>query len=78
MAARLRLKHQEEVKEKIRASQLQNRLLDHISGKIELTQSQVDACKFLLNKIVSNAPTEVSGPDGDAIPIAEVTRKIID
>lgn len=71
MAARLRLSHQEDVKKKIQASQLINRLQNHAHGEIEMTSTQVDAAKFLLNKILSNAPTqnEHSGPDGKKIPI---------
>jgi hypothetical protein len=57
MAARLRQTHQEEVKEKIQTSQLINRLNNHIDGTIELSTSQIDAIKFLVNKRLSNAPT---------------------
>lgn len=66
MAARLRLRHQEDVKQKIRASQLVNRLQDHAFGEIEMSTTQVDSAKFLLNKLISNAPiqNEVTGADG--------------
>lgn len=70
MAARLRAKHQEEIKAKIQTSQLINRLQNHIDGQIEMSSTQVDAAKFLINKTLSNAPSlnEHSGPDGEAIP----------
>ena len=57
MAARLRPKHQNDIKSKIQTSQLINRLTNHIDGTIELTSTQVDAIKFLVNKTLSNAPT---------------------
>ena len=63
MAARtLRPKHQEEVKTKIQTSQLINLLQNHALGltENELKPSQLDAAKFLLNKTLSNAPTEVA------------------
>ena len=63
MAARtLRPKHQEEVKTKIQTSQLINLLQNHALGNSEneLKPSQLDAAKFLLNKTLSNAPTEVA------------------
>ncbi len=59
MAERLRLRHQQEIKDKIQTSQLINRLNKHIDGEIELSSSQVDAIKFLVNKTLSNAPTEI-------------------
>jgi len=72
MAARLRQRHQDDIKAKIQASQLVQLLQDHaFTGTYrghEINPSRIDAAKFLLNKIISNAPTEVSGPDGDSIP----------
>lgn len=48
MAARLNRRHQDMVREKIRASQLVNRLEDHVSGKVDLTDSQIHAIDVLL------------------------------
>lgn len=59
MAARIRKHHQEEIKAKIQASQLVNFLQNHALSESEAKPSQVDAAKFLLNKLISNAPTEV-------------------
>ena len=59
MAARIRKYHQEEIKAKIQASQLVNFLQNHALSESEAKPSQVDAAKFLLNKLISNAPTEV-------------------
>lgn len=69
MAARLRAHHQEDVKKKIQASQLVNLLQDHALKGKELDSTRVDSAKFLLNKLLSNAPTEVSGPDGGPVSV---------
>jgi len=69
MAARLRANHQEDIKKKIQASQLVNRLNKHALGEVEMTSTQVDAAKYLLGKVVSNAPTqsEHTGVDGSPL-----------
>ncbi len=63
MAARLRQRHQDEIKQKIQGSQLVNLLQDHaLTGFYkgeELSATRIDAAKYLLNKIISNAPQEV-------------------
>lgn len=55
------------VKDKIQTSQLVLRLQKHAFGELQLTDAQRDSIKFLLNKTLSNAPTEVSGEGGGAI-----------
>lgn len=69
MAARLRKTHQDDVRKKIQVSQIFNRLKSHFDGKIELTQTQIQSAKILLDKSVSNAPTEVSGVDGGPVKV---------
>jgi hypothetical protein len=70
LAARIRQSHQEDIKKKIQGVHLVKLLQDHaLTGK-ELAPTRIDAAKFLLNKIVSNAPTEVSGPNGEPIEIS--------
>lgn len=68
MAARLNNRHQQSVKDKIQASQLVNLLQNHAIDGTELSQTRIDAAKFLLNKTLSNAPveqyTELSGELG--------------
>lgn len=54
MAARLRKHHQEEVRHKIQATQLVNRLTDCATGKVTLTTQQVQAIKILLDKSLPN------------------------
>ena len=71
MAKRLRLTHQEDVKKKIQASQLVNLLQNHALNDNEVSATRIDAAKFLLNKLISSAPTqtELSGPEGGDIPL---------
>ena len=64
MAARLNARHQESVKAKIQASQLVNFLQNHALKENPASPTQIDAAKYLLNKTLSNAPTEISGPGG--------------
>lgn len=55
---RLNKLHQQSVKDKIQGTYLINRLMKHVDGDLELTSTQVDGIKFLLNKLISNAPVE--------------------
>lgn len=50
MAARKRLYHPDEVREKIRTSQLVNRLNDFVMGKINMAPHQVTAALGLIRK----------------------------
>lgn len=77
MAARIRAKHQEEVRSRIQASQLVNRLQGHALGEVEMSTSQVQAAKILLDKLVSNAPTEISGEDGEAIEVVQTIKRVV-
>ena len=58
MAARLRKLHQEDVRRKIQASQIINRLEKHILSDDEMSASQVSAAKLLLDKAIANATPE--------------------
>lgn len=61
MAARKnKVKLSENWKEKIRTSMLLNRLNNHALGECDMTSTQVDAAKYLLNKVISNAVVEQS------------------
>jgi hypothetical protein len=79
MAARLNPRHSDMVRSKIQASQLINRLSDHVLGEVELSSTQVQAAKILLDKVLSNAPqqTEISGPDGGPLQVDKVERVIV-
>ena len=69
MAARKQLFHPDEVKKKIQASQLINRLTKHALSKSPLMDaSQVTTATKLLNKVVPDLrAVEHSGRDGEPI-----------
>lgn len=53
MAARKnKIRHDESTREKIRASQLINRLTDHALGEVEMSSTQVTAALGLLRKAI--------------------------
>lgn len=52
MAARKQLFHPDDVKQKIRVSQLINRLHDHALGEVELSPTQVRSIEILLKKVI--------------------------
>jgi hypothetical protein len=54
MAKRKQLFHPDDVKAKIQASQLINRLQRHALGEIEMTTTQIASAKILLDKSVPN------------------------
>lgn len=74
MAARtLRTRHSDEIRAKIQASQLINRLTKHALGEVELSATQIRAIEILLKKSVPDlTAVELSGPDGD--PVTLVTK----
>lgn len=77
MAARLRRNHQDEVRAKIQASQLINRLQDHVDGTVEMSATQLRAAEILLKKSLPDlTATELSGPDGEAVQIERIVRVI--
>ncbi|WP_029006316.1 hypothetical protein [Azorhizobium doebereinerae] len=63
MAARTRkIRHDDETRSKIQASQLINRLTDHVLGKVDMTSTQVTAALGLLKKALPDlAAVEHSG-----------------
>lgn len=52
MAARLNRMHSEQVRAKIQASVLIERLHSHVVGDLEMTSSQIEAAKALLDRSV--------------------------
>lgn len=71
MAARLRSRHQDEIREKIKTSQLVNRLTNCALGDVELTAQQLKAIEILLRKSLpdlSAVSIEGSGDNGE-IPV---------
>lgn len=64
MAARIRKHHQDEVRARIQASQLVNRLTDHALGDIELSATQIRAIEILLKKSIPDlSSVEVVGDE---------------
>jgi hypothetical protein len=66
MAARIRKTHQDDVRAKIQASQIVNRLTKHILGEIEMTSAQVQSARILLDKSVPNLSSVEHGGNEDA------------
>lgn len=60
MAARLNRLHQDCVRKKIQADKIILSLQNHVAGKSELSATQIQAAKILLDKSISNAPTDVN------------------
>jgi len=79
VAARIRVRHQDEIRQKIQASQLINRLTDHISGEVELSSSQIKAIEILLKKSVPDlSAVSLEGPNDDGShTINVIERKIV-
>jgi hypothetical protein len=65
MAARKHLYHPEEVREKIKTSQLVNRLNKYINGKIHMEKSQVTAALGLLKKTLPDLSSIEATHKGD-------------
>lgn len=78
MATRLRPMHQDDVRAKIKTSQLVNRLTDHALNNTELSTSQIKAIEILLRKSLSDlSAIQLTGADGGAIEITAVERTFI-
>ena len=60
MAARLNKRHQDLVREKIKVAMILGRLERHVEGQIELSPTQVQSARILLDKSLSNAQTDVN------------------
>lgn len=74
MATRKQLFHPDEVRAKIQASQLINRLHDNAFGKVELTQSQVRSIEILLKKAIPDlSAVELTGEGGGPLQITVVS-----
>lgn len=73
MAARLNPRHQELVRAKIKAAKLINLLTEHAHGQRDMSATQVQSAKILLDKSISNAPTVIAGPGEDGAHKIEVT-----
>ena len=77
MAARIRTKHQDEVRSKIQTTQLINRLQDHVFGDVDISQTQLKAIEILLKKNLPDlSAVEVSAHADNPIQ-AKVTVELV-
>lgn len=76
MAARLNPRHQEMVREKIRASQLVNVLEEHVLDGRELSKSQVSAALGLLKKCIPDLQSTTLSGGEDENGVREPIRVI--
>lgn len=69
MAARLRIRHQDDIRKKIQAIKLIDILQKDAMNVKPITDGQRQSAKILLDKSVSNAPheTRIGNPDGTPI-----------
>jgi len=64
MAARkLRPQHQDDIRAKIQADKIVHYLQEHLAGKHEMSQTQIQAAKILLDKSISNAATIIGADE---------------
>ena len=60
--------HNDRTKERIRASQLLNRLNSFANGEIEMSNAQVNAARVVIGKIIPDLKAvELTGKDGGEI-----------
>jgi hypothetical protein len=82
MAARLNKLHQEDIRLKIKASQLLNVLQDHALGEgesKELSPSRIKAIEILLRKCVSDlSAVTISGDADNPVGFQLIERRVID
>ena len=70
MAARLNRHHAEEIRQKIQASVIIDRLEKCVAGEIEMTATQVAAANTLLDRSVAKlSQIQHTGPDGGPIQL---------
>jgi hypothetical protein len=79
MATRKILSHDTQTREKIRTSQLINRLEKHAFGEVELTQTQVRAIEILIKKTLPDlASVELTGDKDNPVALQLIKRTIVD
>lgn len=79
MAARKRAFHSEQVRERIQASQLINRLRDNALAEKELmTASQVQSARILLNKSLPDLQSIQHSGDADRPIIQEIRQVVVE
>jgi hypothetical protein len=82
MAARLKPRHQDEIREKIQVSQLINRVQDYALGKLgdeEVSSNRLNAIKLLLAKTLPDlSSVEMSGLNGAPLhpPVIRIVKDV--
>jgi hypothetical protein len=72
-------RHQEDIRRKIQASQLVNRLSAHAFGKAEMTPTQIKAAEILLKKSIPDlSQVQGTGEDGEHTIKQYVEMVIVD
>lgn len=64
----------EEAREKIKTTQLINRLQDHALGTVEMSSTQVRAVEVLLRKRVPDLSAMTMAGDDDGGPVKSITE----
>ncbi len=81
MAARLRPKHQDEIRAKIKASNLITRVQKYAEGELtdeDISPNRLNAIKLLLAKVLPDlSNVTISGDSDNPLAIQEIQRKII-
>jgi hypothetical protein len=60
MGFKLNARTADVVRKRIQCDKLIERLQKHVHGELELSQTQIQAAKILLDKSLSNAPTDMN------------------
>lgn len=78
MAARLNRNHSEQVRLKIQASVIIDRLQKHFNGKLELSRDQLKSAEILLDRSVPKlSQIQHTGKDDGPIEFQEVVRRVV-
>ena len=82
MAARLKKMHSDEVRLKIKTSQLVNRLNDYALGKLDdddISPNRIRAIDILLRKALPDLSSiQLTGDEANPVAFTQIARKIID
>jgi hypothetical protein len=63
--------HDDRTKDRIRASQLLNRLTQFAKGEIDMSQAQVNAAKIVIGKVIPDLKAiEFTGKDGGPVVLS--------
>ena len=81
MAARLRKTHQEDVRAKIKVSNLITRVQKYADGELsdeDISPNRLNAIKLLLGKALPDLSTvQLTGDPQNPLAFTEVTRKVV-